>query len=316
MNPKNSLSVKEEIDKLLECRFIYPVPYSEWVSAIVVVPKKNGKLQICQDFCKLNNVTKKDYFPFFTGVILDKVAGHECYSFLDGFSSYNQVQIAVEDRSLTTFTTDWGTFAYNVMAFGLCNTYATFQKAMTSAFQQYLRKFIEIFLDDFYVFSSKADHVECLIKCFEHCKKYGISINTAKSEFIVPQGRLAGHIVSKEGIAVDSNKVAVILTLPIPKHITGVKGFLDSTSYYRRFIHFYAEIAKPLTHLTKQTDTPGVWIEECTKAFNKLKKWLSQAPILISPDWTKDFDVYVDASNFAIGSVLSQKNYNGCDRLI
>ena len=141
---------------------------------------------------------------------------------------------------------------------------------MTSAFQQYLRKFIEIFLDDFYVFSSKADHAKCLIKCFEQCKEYGISINTSKSEFVVPQGCLVGYIVSKEGIVVDPDKVAVILTLPIPEHITDIKGFLGSTSYYQRFIYFYAEIAKPLTHLTKQIDTPGIWTKECTKAFNKL----------------------------------------------
>ena len=157
---------------------------------------------------------------------MDGIVGYECYSFLDGFFGYNQVQIIVEDRPLTTFTTDWGAFAYNVMPFGLCNAPATFQRAMTSAFQQYLRKFIEIFLDDFCVFSSKAEHAECLIKCFEQCKKYGISINAPNSKFVVPQGRLVGHIVSKEGIAVDPNKVAVILTLPIPEHITDVKGFL------------------------------------------------------------------------------------------
>ena len=168
MNPKYSLLVKEEIDKLLRCGFIYLVPYSEWVSPIVIVSKKNGKLQICQDFCKLNSVTKKDYFPLpFTNAILDGVARHECYSFLDGFSSYNQVHIAVEDRPLTTFTTNWGTFAYNVMLVELCNAPATFQRTMTNAFQQYLRKFIEIFLDDFSVFSSRADHAECLIKYFE-----------------------------------------------------------------------------------------------------------------------------------------------------
>ena len=111
---------------------------------------------------------RKDYFPLsFTNAILDGVAGHECYSFLDGFTGYNQVQIAPKDRSLTTFTTNWGTFAYNVMPFGLCNAPATFQRAMTSAFQGYLRKFIEIFLDDFCVFSTKAGHQTCLSKCFQ-----------------------------------------------------------------------------------------------------------------------------------------------------
>ena len=219
--------VKEEIDKLLECGFIYPVPYSEWVFPIVVVSKKNGKLRICQDFRKLNSAIRKDYFPLpFTDAILDGVAGHECYSFLDGFFGYNQVQIALENRPLTTFTTDWGTFAYNVMPFGLCNALATFQGVMTTAFQGYLQKFIEIFLDDFCVFSTKTEHQNCLSKCFQQCEKFGISINAAKSEFAVRCGRLVGHIISNKGIGVDSDKVAAIQKLEIPEHMTALKGFL------------------------------------------------------------------------------------------
>jgi hypothetical protein len=110
--------------------------------------------------------------------------------------------------------------------------------------------------------------------------------------------------------------VAAILLLPIPEHITGVKAFLGATSYYRRHIYFYAQVAAPLTYVTKQTDLPGVWTDECTIAFNKLKKWLSKAPVLIAPNWEKPFEVYVDASNFAIGSVLSQKDLKGHDRPI
>jgi hypothetical protein len=118
------------------------------------------------------------------------------------------------------------------MPFGLCNAPTTFQRVMTTAFQKYLRKFIEIFLDDFCVFSTRQQHAECLKKCFEQCREYGISINAAKFEFLVPYGRLLGHIVSKEGITVDPDKVAAILLLPIPEHITGVKAFLGATSYY------------------------------------------------------------------------------------
>jgi hypothetical protein len=82
--------VQEEIKKLLECGFIYPVPYSEWVSPIVIVPKKNEKICICQDYRKLNSVTKKDHFPLpFTDTLLGVVAGHEMYSLMDGFSGYN-----------------------------------------------------------------------------------------------------------------------------------------------------------------------------------------------------------------------------------
>ena len=97
-------------------------------------------------------------------------------------------------------------------------------------------------------------------------------MNAVKSELAVPCGRLVGHIVSNKGIGVDPDKVAAIQKLEIPKHMTALKGFLGATGYYRRFIYFYAQIATSLTHLTKQTDAPRVWIEECTTAFNKLKK--------------------------------------------
>jgi len=113
LNRKYSLLVKEKLDKLLKVGFIYRIPHSEWVSPIVMVPKKNGKIQKCQDFQKLNAVTRKDYFPLpFTNSMVNVGVRHECYSFLDGFSRYNQISIVVEDRLKTNFTTYWGTYAY------------------------------------------------------------------------------------------------------------------------------------------------------------------------------------------------------------
>ena len=320
LNPKYSLMVKEELDKLLRVGFIYAVPFSEWVSPIVMVPKKNGKIRICQDYRKLNAVTKKDYFPLpFTDSILDAVAGHECYSFLDGFSGYNQVKIAKEDQLKTTFTTDWGTYAYTVMPFGLCNAPATFQRVMTQAFQKYLRISMEIFLDDFCTFSSRKDHLNWLGKCLDQCDQFGISLNSEKSSFGVPSGRLLGHIVSKVGIATDPDKVKRIANLPRPDTVSGVRGFVGHVSYYRRFIKSFAVICQPLTNLLKKPFDEGtspVWVHECTVAFEELKKRLVTAPILISPCWTKPFHVYVDASNVAIGSVLSQKDDKKCDHPI
>jgi hypothetical protein len=158
LNPKYALMVQEEIKKLLECGFIYHVPYSEWVSPIVIVPKKNGKICICQDYRKLNSVTKKDHFPLpFTDTLLDVVAGHEMYSLMDGFSGYNQIGISKAHQLLTAFTTDSGVYAHNKMPFGLCNVPATYQRLVITAFQEYLHKFIELFLDDFCVFSTKVN---------------------------------------------------------------------------------------------------------------------------------------------------------------
>ena len=319
LNPKYSLLVKEEIDKLLKAGFIYPVPYSEWVSPIVMVLKKNGKVRICQDFRKLNSATKKDYFPLpFTDSILDAVAGHECYSFLDGFSGYNQVRIAPEDQLKTTFTTDWGTYAYTVMPFGLCNAPATFQRIMTQAFQKYLRKFMEIFLDDFCVFSKRKDHLKFLEKCMHQCKEFGISLNSEKCQFGMPFGKLLGHVVSKTGISTDPDKIRVMVQLPIPDTVSKVRAFLGHASYYRRFIHLFAVTCQPLTSLLKKTE-PGmspIWTDECTKAFEELKLKLTNTPILVAPRWKTMFHVYVDASNVALGSVLSQKDAKGIDHPI
>jgi hypothetical protein len=133
LNLKYSLKVKEELETLLETGFIYPVKHSEWVSPIVIVPKKVGadgveKIQVCQDYRKLNDATKKDFYPLpFTDIILDHAIGHEIYTFFDGMSGYYQIYIKKKDQVYTTFTTDWGTFAFERMPFGLCNAPGTFQ---------------------------------------------------------------------------------------------------------------------------------------------------------------------------------------------
>jgi hypothetical protein len=159
LNPKYSLKVKEELEKLLEAGFIYPVKHSEWVSSIVIVSKKVGadgvaKIRVCQDYRKLNGATKKDFYPLpFTDIILDHATRHEIYTFLDGMSGYNQIYIKKEDQVYTTFTIDWGTFAFERMAFGLCNAPGTFQPIMMDIFHEFLRHFLEVFIDNFAVFS-------------------------------------------------------------------------------------------------------------------------------------------------------------------
>lgn len=136
------------------------------------------------DFKKLNEQTIKDPFPIpFTDSMLDQVTGHEMYSFLDGYSGYSQVSLALEDRDKTTFITKWRAFYYLVMPFGLCNAPATFQRAMKAIFAEYLQIFQGIFVDDFTVYSSRADHIQCLWLMLEKCREKIVCLKPYKIIF-------------------------------------------------------------------------------------------------------------------------------------
>ena len=129
--------IKEEINKLLETEFIYEIEHTEWVSPIVVVSKKNGKLRVCVNLKKVNAAIVQDHYPLpITDHVLERVAGKRAYSFLDGFFGYNQVSIKEEDQHRTAFATEWGIYAYRVMPFGLTNALATFQRLMSHVFKE------------------------------------------------------------------------------------------------------------------------------------------------------------------------------------
>jgi len=170
LNP-NMKVVKNKVIKLIDNEIIYPISDSKWVSPTQVVPKKFGVTVItneknelipartitgwrmCIDYRKLNSMTRKDHFPLpFMDQIPERVAGHEFYCFLYGYSGYNQIEIALKDQEKTTFTCLFGTFAYQRMPFGLCNAPTTFRRCMLSIFSDMVEHFLEIFMDDFSVF--------------------------------------------------------------------------------------------------------------------------------------------------------------------
>ena len=178
------------------------------------------------------------------------------------------------------------------MPFGLTNALATFQRLMSHAFKEYLRIFLEIFMDDLCVHTLKReDHVPQLRQVFDKCRVYRICLNPYKCKFMVRQGRILGHIVSANGIAIDEEKIKVILELPRPQDYKGVQIFMGHCGYYRRFIYMYAEVAKPLYALLIIFE----WTEECEESSHKLKQALVTAPILKAPDWNIPFHVHIDA---------------------
>ncbi|GJS47974.1 reverse transcriptase domain-containing protein [Tanacetum coccineum] len=291
--------IKKEVIKLLDAGLIYPISDSPWVSPVHCVPKKGGMTvvtnedneliptrlvtgwRVCIDYRKLNDATHKDHFPLpFMDQMLERLAGNEYYCFLDGFSGYFQIPIDPQDQEKTTFTCPYGTFAYRRMPFGLCNAPGTFQRCMMAIFHDMIEETMEVFMDDFLVFedsfSSCLSHLDMMLKW---CEDTNLVLNWEKCHFMVKEGIVLNHKISKSGIEVDR--------------------------FYRRFIQDFSKIARPMTHLLEK-ETPFIFSKECIEAFEILKKKLTEASILVAPDWDLPFEIMCDASDFAVGAVLGQ----------
>nr|GFB38694.1 reverse transcriptase domain-containing protein [Tanacetum cinerariifolium] len=263
--------------------------------------------RVCIDYQKLNEATRKDHFPLpFMDQMLERLAGNEYYCFLNGFSGYFQIPIDPRDQEKTTFTCPYETFAYRRMPFGLCNAPGTFQRCMLAIFHDMVEKTMEVFMDDFSVFRNSFENcLSRLDKMLQRCEDTNLSLNWEKSYFMAKEGIVLGHKISKNGIEVDKAKVDVIAKLPYPTTVKGIRSFLGHAGFYRRFIQDFSKISRPMTHLFEK-NTPFISSEDCIKAFQTLKKKLTEAPILIVPNWDLPFELMCDASDFAIGAVLGQ----------
>ena len=318
--------VRAEVLKLLDAGIIYPIAHSEWVSPVQVVPKKAGVTvvtndqgelvptriptgwRVCIDYRKLNASTRKDHFPLpFIDQVLERVAGHAFYCFLDGYSGYNQIEVAVEDQEKTTFTCPYGTYAYRRMPFGLCNAPGTFSRCMMGIFSDMVEHIVEVFMDRFSVFGDTFEGcLENLRRVLIRCEEKRLVLNWEKCHFMVTRGIVLGHIVSSEGIAVDKAKIDLIAKLPTPKSVRDVRSFLGHAGFYRRFIKDFSAISRPLCQLLVK-DTPFVWSDACEGAFDTLKRSLTTPPIVQPPDWNLPFELMCDASDYAVGAVLGQR---------
>ena len=326
LNPIMKEVVKKEIIKWLDAGIIYPISDSSWVSPVQCVPKKGGMTvvtndnneliptrtvtgwRVCMDYRKLNKATRKDHFPLpFIDQMLDRLAGKEYYCFLDGYSGYNQIAIAPEDQEKTTFTCPYGTFAFRRMPFGLCNAPATFQRCMMAIFSDMVEQCVEVFMDDFSVMGESFEG--CLAnlgQILKRCEETSLVLNWEKCHFMVTEGIVLGHKVSRKGIEVDKAKIEIIDKMPPPTSVKGIRSFLGHAGFYRRFIKDFSKISKPLCSLLEQ-NKPFRFDAECQHAFTELKKKLVSAPIIVAPDWSKSFELMCDASDYAIGAVLGQR---------
>ncbi|GKA18633.1 reverse transcriptase domain-containing protein [Tanacetum coccineum] len=178
---------------------------------------------------------------------------------------------------------------------------------MMDIFHDMIEETMEVFMDDFSVFGdSFLSCLSNLDKMLKRCEDTNLVLNWEKCHFMVKEGIVLGHKISKSEIEVDRAKVDVIAKLPHPTSVKGVRSFLGHARFYRRFIQDFSKIARPMTHILEK-ETPFDFSKECIKAFNILKKKLTEAPILVSPDWDLPFEIMCDASDYVVGAVLGQR---------
>lgn len=310
--------VETQIQEMLRNKIIRHSnsPYS---APIWIVPKKvdasgKQKWRLVIDYRKLNEITIDDKYPIPNiDEILDKLGRCQYFTTLDLAKGFHQIEIDEKDVHKTAFSVENGHYEFLRMPFGLKTAPATFQRLMNNVLHDYINKICLVYLDDIIIFStSLQEHMESLRRVFQRLKEVNLKVQLDKSEFLKKETEFLGHIVTETGIKPNPKKIECVLKFPIPKTPKQIKQFLGLTGYYRKFMKDYSMIAKPMTRYLQKNAKINIHNQEYEKSFETLKNLLTNDPILRYPDFEKEFTLTTDASNFALGAVLSQEDHPIC----
>ena len=303
--------VQKQVEKMLDEEIIAPSK-SPWNFPIIVIPKKldasgTPKFRVVLDLRDLNKITVKDAYPLPNITeILDQLGKATYFSTFDLATSYHQVKIRPEDRCKTAFSTPYGHYEYLRMPFGLTGAPATFQRLMNIVLTglQGLKCFV--YLDDCCVYSNDLnEHIVRITNVFKRFRQHNLKLQPDKCEFLRKEVTYLGHCITERGLKPDQRLIEKVKNFPVPKSTKDVKIFHGLVNYYRRFIDNFSKIAKPLTNLLKK-NTPFKWEDKQILAFETLKEKLITPPLLQYPDFSRPFIITTDASEMALGCILSQ----------
>ena len=317
VNPQTQAILHEQLQDLITQGHVVE-SNSAWSSPVLLTKKKTGDLRMVIDYRRLNAATEKDAYPLpHIDSILQSLSKANYISALDLRSGYHNIVLDEESRPLTAFTVPGaGLYEFTVMPFGLCNAPATFQHIMQTLFRDLINSGkVFIYLDDILVAAETLEeHNRILNEVLTKLLSAGMVINWKKSFLLQPFVEYLGHTVGQGVIMTSSSKIDAVKNFPRPTTRKQVRGFLGLSGWYRRFIQFYSDRAKPLTKLL-ENDSPFVWGDEQEIAFQDLKEALIQEPVLCCPDYSKPFTIYTDASGIGLGAVLVQ-HINGKENVI
>ena len=291
---------------MLTTGFIKPIQHPRWLSNIIPVKKKNGQIRCCVDFRNLNKACPKDEFSLPNmDLLIDSAAGSAMFSFMDGFSGYNQIRMAPKDAEKTAFRTPMGNFYYIVMPFGLKNVGTTYQRAMTAIFHDMMHQELEDYVDDIVVKSKRREEHFCVLKrVFERCRAFKLRMNPLKCAFGVSSLKFLGFLVHSRGIDVDPAKATAITTMRPPVIVKELKSFLGKVSYIRRFIPGLASITSAFTKLLKKGQS-FEWGEAQQTAFKRLQQIMMNLPTVQAPIHKKPLLLYLATNSYDIGALIA-----------
>nr|CAD1834599.1 unnamed protein product [Ananas comosus var. bracteatus] len=293
MAPPELEELQRQLKDLLDAGFIRPskAPYG---APVLFQRKSDGSLRLCIDYRALNKVTVKNKYPIpLVADLFDQLGGAKFFTKLDLRSGYYQVRIAESDEEKTACVTRYGAYEFLVMPFGLTNAPATFCTLMNKLFHPYLDCFVIVYLDDIVVYSNTLEeHVEHLRTIFQVLRENQLFVKREKCSFAKEEVHFLGHWIGRGQLHMDQQKVRAICEWEAPTTVSELRSFLGLVNYYRRFIAGYSARAAPLTDLLKKTQSWD-WTPRCAKAFEDLKRAVTEDPVLRLPDCSCPFEVSI-----------------------
>ncbi|KAG8424880.1 hypothetical protein J3458_022432 [Metarhizium acridum] len=279
---------------------------------ILWVPKKNGKLRPCIDYRHLNKITIKNRYPLpLMTEIRDKVGKAKWFTTLDLKGAYNLIRMKEGHEWMTAFRTSRGHYEYLVMPFGLTNAPATFQRMIDTILRKQLGVFVVVYLDDILIYSDTLEehkrHVHEVLQTLQDNK---LLVEASKCQFHQNTVHFLGYVLTHGEIRMSPDKIKTIKEWPTPKNLKEVRGFTAFVNFYRKFLSGYGDISRPLTNLTKK-EVGFQWNEPEATAFQKMKDLVTSEPVLKAPDQDKTYELETDASDFALGGQLGQRDDQG-----
>ena len=305
--PKEREEVQRQVTDFLNRGIIRPST-SPFGSPVLFVPKPDGTQRMCIDYRAVNKITIKNRYPMpRVDDLFDRLQGAKYFSSLDLLSGYHQIKIKESDIPKTAFNTHMGHYEFLVLPFGLTNAPATFQNLMNEIIPAELHHFCLVYLDDILIFSkTEDDHEKHLRLVLDILRKHKLIARLCKCAFYKESIKWLGHIISENGVAVDTRKTQAVQDWPTPTSIKELQQFLGLANYFRKFMQGYSKLVAPLTDLLKKGSL-FQWNAEQNEAFEGIKYSLTHAPVLALPDFGKHFVLQSDASGYGLGAVLTQE---------